>query len=114
MQFTHRLARENVTLRGKTIEKGQFVYLMVGAANRDPARFADPERFELTRPDNHHLAFGQGTHYCLGTALARMEAQIAFATVLRRFPKLRLGGDRLEYREPFNMRCLLSLPVAFD
>jgi cytochrome P450 len=113
VQFTHRLAREDVTLRGKTIGKGQFVYLVVGAANRDPARFTDPDRLILGRRDNHHLAFGLGAHYCLGAALARLEAQIAFATLLRRFPELRLGSERLEYRDTFNLRCLKSLPVSF-
>jgi cytochrome P450 len=113
VQFTHRLAREDVSLGGKTIRKGQFVYLMLAAANRDPARFPDPGRLDVTRKDNHHLAFGQGPHFCLGAPLARLEAQIAFGTLLRRFLTLRLETDRLEYRETFNLHGLKALPVRF-
>jgi pimeloyl-[acyl-carrier protein] synthase len=113
VQFTHRLAGEDVALGGKTIRKGQFVFLMLGAANRDPARFPDPDRLDITRKDNHHVAFGQGPHFCLGAPLARLEAQVAFAALLRRFPTLRLASDRLEYRETFNLHGLKSLPVLF-
>lgn len=111
VQFTHRLAGEDVVLRGQTIRKGQFVYLLLGAANRDPARFQDPDKLDISRRDNHHVAFGQGWHYCLGAPLARLEGQIAFATLLRKFPRLRLETDRLEYRETFNLRCLKVLSV---
>jgi pimeloyl-[acyl-carrier protein] synthase len=113
VQFTHRLAKEDVKVGDKVIRRGQFVYLVLGAANRDPARFPDPDRLDITRKDNHHVAFGQGPHFCLGAPLARLEALIAFGTLLRRLPGLRLATDRLEYRQMFNLRGLQALPVMF-
>lgn len=114
VQFTHRLAKEDVELGGKTIRQGQFVYAMLAAANRDPARFPDPDRLDITRTDHHHLAFGQGWHFCLGAPLARLEAQIAFTTLLKRFPKMRLATDQLEYGHSFNLHGLKALPVTWD
>jgi cytochrome P450 len=111
VQFTHRVAKEDVVLDGKTIRRGQFVYLMLGAANRDPARFPDPDRLDITRKDNHHLSFGQGPHFCLGAPLARLEAQLAFGTLLKRFSTISLAADRLDYRETFNLHGLQSLPI---
>jgi hypothetical protein len=113
VQFTNRLAKEDVPLGGKTIRKGQFVFLFLAAANRDPAHFPDPDRLDVTRPAQKHVAFGLGHHFCLGAPLARLEAQIAFSTLLRRLPNLRLMTDRLEYRDNFNLHCLKSLPVTF-
>jgi cytochrome P450 len=113
VQFTHRIAVDSVPLGGKTIEKGQFVFLFLAAANRDPAHFPDPDRLDVTRVVHKHLAFGMGHHFCLGAPLARLEAQIAFTTVLRRLPKLRLTTDKVTYRDNINLRGLVSLPVAF-
>jgi cytochrome P450 len=113
VQFTHRVAKEDVAVGDKMIRRGQFVYLMLGAANRDPGRFPDPDRLDVTRKDNHHVSFGQGPHFCLGAPLARLEAQTAFGTLLRRFPGLRLATDRLEYRQTFNLHGLQALPVVF-
>jgi cytochrome P450 len=113
VQFTNRLARGDVPLGGKRIRRGQFVFLFLAAANRDPAHFPDPDRLDVTRPAHKHLAFGLGHHFCLGAPLARLEAQIAFATILRRLPTLRLATDRLAYRDNFNLRGLESLPVVF-
>jgi cytochrome P450 len=113
VQFTHRVAREDVTLGGKTIRKGQLVFLFLAAANRDPAHFPDPDRLDVTRAPHKHLAFGLGHHFCLGAPLARLEAQIAFATLLRRFPGLRLAADRWEYSDNFNLHGLKALPVAW-
>jgi cytochrome P450 len=87
---------------------------VLAAANRDPARFPDPDRLDVTRPDNHHVSFGQGPHFCLGAPLARLEALIAFGTLLRRFPSLHLATDRLEYRQVFNLHGLQALPVSFE
>jgi cytochrome P450 len=112
VQFTHRLAKEDVAVGDQVIRRSQFVYLMLGAANRDPARFPDPDRLDITRKDNHHVSFGQGPHFCLGAPLARLEGQIAFGTLLHRFPALRLAADRLEYRPTFNLRGLQALPVV--
>jgi cytochrome P450 len=115
VQFIHRLALADRSIGGKTIRQGQFVYLVLAAANRDPAQFDDPERLDVTRANSHHhLAFAQGIHYCLGAPLARLEAQIALCTLTQRFPKLRLEDRPLEYRDSFNQRCLKSLPVRLD
>jgi cytochrome P450 len=113
VQFTNRLARADVPLGGKVIRRGQFVFLFLAAANRDPAHFPDPDRLDVTRPAHKHLSFGLGHHFCLGAPLARLEAQIAFATILRRLPNVRLTTDRLTYRDNFNLRGLEALPVIF-
>lgn len=114
LQFMYREAAEDLQIREKSIRKGQLVYTMFASANRDPERFPDPERFDISRRGaDHHMAFGQGLHYCLGAPLARMEAQVAFAAILRRLPNLRLETDRLEYQDNLELRGLKSLPVAF-
>jgi cytochrome P450 len=113
VQFTHRIASQDVQLGGKTIRQGQLVFLFQAAANRDPAHFPDPDRLDVTRTVHKHLAFGLGHHFCLGAPLARLEAQIAFATMLRRLPNLRLATDRPRYRDNFNLRGLTSLIVNF-
>lgn len=114
LQFMYREAAEDLQIRGKTIRKGQLVYTMFAAANRDPERFPDPDRFDIGRRGaDHHLAFGQGLHYCLGAPLARMEAQVAFEAMLHRLPAMRLESDRLEYQDNLELRGLKRLPVAF-
>jgi pimeloyl-[acyl-carrier protein] synthase len=113
VQRTGRLLYEDVTIAGKTIPKGSIAVALIGAANRDPAHFPDPDRLDLTRSDNRHLAFGWGIHFCLGAPLARLEGQIAFGTLLRRFPRLTLAGDPVEYRETSTLRGLRALPVMF-
>ena len=90
-QRAWRLTAEDAEIGGKLIPKGQTVSLMLGAANRDPARFSDPDRLDITRTPNRHVAFGQSVHACLGAPLARREGEIACTTLLRRFPKLRLA-----------------------
>jgi cytochrome P450 len=109
VQFTHRVAKEDVAVGDKVIRRGQFVYLMLGAANR----FPDPDRLDITRKDNHHVSFGQGPHFCLGAPLARLEAQTAFGTLLARFPALQLATGRPQYRQMFNLHGLQELPVTF-
>jgi cytochrome P450 len=93
---TARLALEPVELRGRTIEAGHTVRLALGAANRDPARWHDPERFDITRPEVVSLAFGQGIHYCIGAPLARMQASVAIGT-LAGFANLRLLDDEVRH-----------------
>lgn len=113
VQFVYRLAREDMEIAGRQIRKGQLVHLVLGAANRDPAHFPDPDRLDISRPGHKHLAFGQGIHYCLGAPLARLEGEIALTTLLHRWPGLRLGSESLGYRSNFNMRGLKALPVVF-
>jgi len=114
-QHTARLAPADVELGGKQIRKRQAVIAVMGAANRDPERFPDPDRLDLSRADNRHLAFGWAAHFCFGAALARMEGQIAFETLLRRLPNLQLDPTaRLVWRDNLGLRGLTSLPVYFD
>jgi hypothetical protein len=99
-----RLATEDAEIAGVPVRAGELVLPMPGAANRDPAQFADPHRFDITRKDNRHVAFGYGIHFCIGAPLARIEVPIAIATLLRRYPRLRLAGDALVWRRDVAMR----------
>jgi cytochrome P450 len=113
-QHTARLAPADVMLGGKQIKKRQAVIAVMAAGNRDPERFPDPDRLDLARADNRHLAFGWAAHFCFGAPLARMEGQIAFATLLERLPELELAhGGSLEWRENLGLRGLKALPVRF-
>jgi len=114
-QHTARLAPADVELGGKKIRKRQAVIAVMGAGNRDPERFPDPDRLDLARKDNRHLAFGWAAHFCFGAALARLEGQIAFQTMLRRLPNLALAsGTALEWRHNLGLRGLTALSVTFD
>jgi pimeloyl-[acyl-carrier protein] synthase len=113
-QHTARLAPDEVELGGQRIAKRQAVIAVMGAGNRDPERFADPDRLDLARKDNRHLAFGWAAHFCFGAALARLEGQIAFATILRRFPELKLDTSvPLVWRHNLGLRGLTALNVTF-
>jgi cytochrome P450 len=114
VQFAGRMAKEDMELGGKRILKGQNVLQVLGSANRDPDRFPEPDRFDITRRDNRHVAFGYSAHFCLGAPLARQEGQIAFTTMLRRMPNLRLLDENPPRRENLSLRGLKSLPVAFE
>ncbi|WP_405699888.1 cytochrome P450 family protein [Streptomyces sp. NBC_00069] len=109
-----RFAREDVEIAGVTIPRGATVLIGSAVADRDPARFPDPDRLDITRQDNAHLAFGHGIHYCLGAPLARLEGQIAIGTALRRLPGLALAvpPDEISWR-PGGLRGPQSLPVTF-
>jgi hypothetical protein len=111
IQFTDRLALEEVVLNGRRIDPGQSITVVLGAANRDPAQFAQPHRLDITRRENRHLAFAYGPHFCLGAPLARLEGQIAIGTLLRRLPSLRLAGGRLEWHDNLIFHGLKALPV---
>lgn len=112
----HTLARrtlQEVTIQGVTLPVDSSIYLLVGAANRDPARFPDPEKLDINRPPSRSLGFGYGIHYCIGAALARMESQVTFEAILKRLPALRLTDETPEFRPNYSLRGLKSLPVVF-
>jgi pimeloyl-[acyl-carrier protein] synthase len=111
--MTARWVLEEMDFAGQRMRKGQQVATLLGAANRDPARFANPGELDITRDPNPHIAFGSGIHFCLGAPLARMEGQIAFATLARRLPDLRLATDNPPYRDTYVLRGLAQLPVTF-
>jgi pimeloyl-[acyl-carrier protein] synthase len=113
-QHTARLAPGDRELGGKLIRKRQAVIAIMAAANRDPERFAEPDRFDIARQDNRHLAFGYAAHFCFGAPLARMEGQIAFEGLLRAFPSLQLEPQQLTWRTNLGLRGLRSLKVSFD
>jgi cytochrome P450 PksS len=112
---TERYAREEVTIHGVTIPRGEMTLGVIGSANRDETVFENPARLDITREPNKHLSFGQGIHFCLGAPLARMEAQIAVNTLLSRMPDLRLKSspDSLRWRPSMILRGLDALPVLF-
>ena len=111
----NRWAATDVELGGQTIRRGDLVIVILNSADRDPARFPDADRLDVTRDDTRHLAFGRGSHYCLGAPLARLEAEIALETLLRRRPNLRLAVEpaELEWRATPGFRRLVTLPVAW-
>jgi cytochrome P450 len=113
VQRTGRMTTAEVEIGGKRIPKNSVVVSVIGAANRDPKQFADPDRLDVTRKENRHIAFGFGIHFCLGAPLARLEGQIALGTLVRRFPKLSLVSNVPEWRESSTLRGLTSLPVTF-
>ena len=112
VQGTIRFARREAEIAGQPINLGDALFVGIGAANRDPAHFPDPDRLNIQREDNHHLAFGTGIHYCLGAPLARLEAQIAFQALLARFPQLRVAEEPLEYDGTFILRGVKQLRIA--
>jgi cytochrome P450 len=113
---TERYAREETTLAGVTIPRGELVLAVLASANRDEQQFEHADRLDLEREPNPHVAFGFGIHYCLGASLARLEGQIAIATLLRRIPNLKVAipSDALRWRRGLVLRGLESLPVMFD
>ena len=112
-QHTARLAPEDLEMGGRQIRKRQAVIAIMGAANRDPERFPDPDRLDFTRPDNRHVAFGWAAHFCFGAPLARIEGQIAFETLLRRLPNLALQPNApLVWRHNLGLRGLTALHVT--
>jgi cytochrome P450 len=112
-QFMARVATEDIEIGGQVIPQGQKVALMIASANRDESIFEQADEFDIQRQPNPHIAFGLGAHFCLGAPLARLEGQIAFATLLRRLPNLHMDTNTLTYRPAFRVRGLASLPVTF-
>lgn len=113
IQYTTRLTPEDTRMGGKTIRKRQAVLAVMGAANRDPARFPDPDRFDIRRQDNRHLAFAWAAHFCFGAPLARLEAEIAFTSMLRRMPNASLDPVPPAWRDNLGFRGLTTLPISF-
>jgi hypothetical protein len=111
VQLTDRVATADCEIAGRRIRKGVLVALVLGAANRDPLRFAEPDRLDLGRADNPHLSFSHGVHFCLGAALARMETQIAILALLRRFPDFDGDPQPTNYRRSMVLRGVTSLPL---
>jgi len=115
VQIVNRYAAEDMEIDGQKIPRGSHLQLVLASANHDPAYVADAEKLNLTQAEAKHLAFGQGLHYCLGAPLARLEGEIAFATLLKRLPNIRLdiAPEKVEWRPAFELRGLKALPVAF-
>jgi cytochrome P450 len=110
---TERFAREDIPIGGVVIPRGEMVFAVLASANRDPRQFPDPDTLDVAREPNRHLAFGLGIHYCLGAPLARLEGEIAVASLLRRAPGVRLAvpAERLRWRRGLVLRGLESVPV---
>jgi cytochrome P450 len=113
-QYTARICREDTEIGGKLIRKGQAVIAVMAAGNRDPERFPDPDRFDITRADNRHLAFGWASHFCFGAALARIEGQLTFEALARRTANMALEANQpIVWRENLGLRGLTTLRVTF-
>jgi cytochrome P450 len=112
VQRTARITNTDVEIGGRRLPAGSMVVTAIGAANRDPAQFADPDRLDVTRRDVRHISFGYGIHFCLGAPLARVEGQIALGTLVRRAPQLALAEPTPEWRESSVLRGLKRLRVT--
>jgi cytochrome P450 len=114
VQSVSRIVAEPIEFGGIEFKKGEAIVALIGAANRDPAVFPDPDRLDVTRERLKPLSFGGGIHFCIGAQLARIEAEVVFSTLLRRLPDLRLvEGGTPKWRESFTLRGLISLPAAW-
>jgi cytochrome P450 len=112
VHFTARVATEDMEVGGQHVPKGWQAVTVLAAANRDPARFDDPDRLDVGRPDNRHLTFSSGIHHCLGAALARVEGQVAIGSLVRRFPDLTLADPDPPYRDHVVLRGLQELRLS--
>jgi len=112
VQFTARVLKEEIEVCGQRVPKKWTILCMLGAANRDPKQFKEPNQLNLKRLNNQHLAFSAGPHFCIGSQLARLEGQVAISKMLQRFPQMKLAGPRPEWASTFGLRGLKSLPVT--
>ncbi len=112
VQYTGRAAQEEMEICGARLHPGEQVIFFLGAANRDPSEFRDPDKLDLGRLPNPHLSFGAGAHFCIGNQLARLESQVAILQIIRQFPKMRLTGQKPEWTPNYALRGLKTLPVA--
>ncbi|MEH2078582.1 MAG: cytochrome P450 [Nostoc sp.] len=113
IQMLTRIATDNLEIGNRTIKAGEKIVLCLGAANRDPAQFPEPDELNINREQNQHVAFADSIHYCLGAALARVEAQIAINTLIQQFPDLKLASNKLEWKKSIVIRGLKALPITF-
>src|SRR5271156_5637274 len=111
VQFTARVLKEDIEVCGQRIPKRWSILCMLGAANRDPKQFKEPDRLDLKRLNNQHLAFSAGLHFCIGAQLARLEGQVALLNLVQRFPEMKLNGPRPEWASTFGLRGVSSLSV---
>jgi cytochrome P450 len=109
--FLSRIAQGDCEVAGVPLRKGELFHLGLASANRDPERYADPDRFDVGRADNKHLSFGWGMHFCMGASIARMEGQVAFETLLRRFTRIELVGPTPPWAPATALRTLERFPV---
>ena len=109
-----RIATQDVDMRGKVLRKDDRIRWFISSANRDPEAFAQPDRFDIRRDPNPHVAFGSGVHHCLGATLARVEGQEVFKALAERFPSLHVETEVIEYQPSITFRSLKSLPVSWS
>jgi len=116
VQSTMRYIRQDTEIAGTTVTAGSLIFVLLAAANRDPAQFSEPEKFDIARSPNDHLAFGEGIHFCLGAPLARMEGAIAIGALLARYRRMRPAAPEapLAYKGSFFLRGLASLPLEIS
>jgi hypothetical protein len=114
IQALRRVVLEPIDFAGTRWETGELVFLLLNSANRDEARFVEPDRFDVQRADNHHIAFGFGTHFCSGAALARIEGKIALDALLTRTKRIELASDDLQWIDSFGFRGLKEFPVRIE
>jgi cytochrome P450 len=112
VQFTARVLKENLEICGQKIPRNFTILCMLGAANRDPKQFKDPDQLNLKRLNNQHLAFSAGPHFCIGNQLARLEGQVALLKLVQHFPQMKLAGPKPEFGGTFGFRGLKSLPLT--
>ena len=112
VQVTSRNASVDIELDDKCIKAGQHVIFLLGAANRDPAVFSEPDHLDLTRSDVRHMSFGGGIHFCVGAPLARLEGEIAFESLVQAFPDLHVADEALEWRPMLVLHGLQELPAV--
>jgi cytochrome P450 len=112
VQFTARVLKEDIEVCGQHISKGWTILCMLGAANRDPKQFEQPDQLNLGRLNNQHLAFSAGIHFCIGAQLARLEGQVAIQKLIQAFPKMKLATSRPQWASTFGFRGLTTLPVT--
>jgi cytochrome P450 len=113
VQATMRYIRQDTDVAGTTVAAGTLIFVLLAAANRDPAQFREPETFDIARTPNDHLAFGEGIHFCIGAPLARMEGAIAIGSLLARYKRIRPAAPEapVAYKGSFFLRGLASLPL---